>query len=214
MPIRRSVVLAATAALTVTGLGATTGTAAAAPPAGSPLGSYIVTLDGSAVPAQVAARAEHQFGGRTEHVYTAALKGFAVRLPEAVAARLSTLPGVVAVEADQPVQADTTETNATWGLDRIDQHSLPLSTTYNYTADGTGVTAYIIDTGIRLDHGDFGGRATSGVDEVDGGAPTTATATGPTSRARSAARRTASPRRSPSWPCACWTARALAATPA
>jgi subtilisin family serine protease len=168
VPIRRTLALAATAALAVTAVGATAGTAAAAPLAGSPLSSYIVTLAPGNVPSQVAARAEQQFGGRTEHVYTAALNGFAIELPAAAAARLRTLPGVVGVEADQTVQADGQETGATWGLDRIDQQSATLDGTYNYTADGTGVTAYVIDTGIEFSNVDFGGRAVSGVDEVDG----------------------------------------------
>jgi subtilisin family serine protease len=73
------------------------------------------------------------------------------------------------VEADQPMHATTTQTGATWGIDRVDQRNLPLSTTYTYTADGTGVNAYIIDTGIRFSHAQFGGRATSGFDAVDGG---------------------------------------------
>src|SRR6185503_12002394 len=52
---------------------------------------------------------------------------------------------------------------------RIDQHALPLSTSYTYTSTGAGVTAYIIDTGIRFTHTQFGGRAVSGFDAVDGG---------------------------------------------
>jgi subtilisin family serine protease len=63
----------------------------------------------------------------------------------------------------------TTQPDAPWGLDRIDQRALPLSTTYTYTNTGAGVTAYVIDTGIRLSHQDFGGRAASGFDAVDGG---------------------------------------------
>ena len=63
----------------------------------------------------------------------------------------------------------TTQTNATWGLDRIDQRSRPLSTTYTYFNTGAGVRAYIIDTGIRFSHSQFGGRASSGFDAVDGG---------------------------------------------
>jgi subtilisin family serine protease len=64
---------------------------------------------------------------------------------------------------------DTTQTGATWGIDRIDQRSLPLSGTYTYFATGSGVTAYIIDTGIRFTHTQFGGRAVKGVDEVTPG---------------------------------------------
>jgi subtilisin family serine protease len=167
VPIRRTMAVAAVTALTATGIGATAGAAAAAPPAASALGSYIVTLDGSTVPAQVAARAERQFGGRTEHVYTTALKGFAIQMPAAAADRLRTLPGVVDVEADQTVTVAGAA--ASWGLDRIDQRSLPLSTTYTASATGAGVTAYVIDTGIQFSNVDFGGRAVSGYDAVDGG---------------------------------------------
>jgi subtilisin family serine protease len=76
---------------------------------------------------------------------------------------------VLRVEQDGTMEAFGTQTSATWGLDRIDQRALPLSTTYTYTNTGSGVTAYIIDTGIRFSHNEFGGRATSGFDAVDGG---------------------------------------------
>jgi subtilisin family serine protease len=67
------------------------------------------------------------------------------------------------------VRLEATQTDVTWGIDRIDQPALPLSTTYTYTNTGLGVTAYIIDTGIRFSHSEFGGRAVSGFDAVDGG---------------------------------------------
>ena len=74
---------------------------------------------------------------------------------------------VASIERDAEVTAF--ETDATWGIDRIDQRALPLSETFTYTNTGSGVKAYIIDTGIRFDHSQFGGRAESGFDAVDGG---------------------------------------------
>jgi subtilisin family serine protease len=172
VPIRRSLALAATTALTLTGVGATAGTAAAAPPATSSLATYIVTVAPGTASAAVAARAAQGLGGRVEHVYTAALNGFAIRMAPAAADRLTKVPGVVAVEADQVVQARPVqqpapvESTLPWGLDRIDQR---LGTNGSYTAEstGTGVTAYVIDTGIALGNADFLGRAVSGPDEVD-----------------------------------------------
>jgi subtilisin family serine protease len=132
--------------------------------------SYIVTLKASAGDSHAAAaEASRRFGGRVEHVYSNALSGFAISLPDPAAARLAADPRIESVELDGVVTADAVEAPVTWGLDRIDQHSLPLSNSYQYTATGSGVTAYIIDTGIRFTHSEFGGRATSGYDAVDGG---------------------------------------------
>jgi aqualysin 1 len=132
--------------------------------------TYIVTLKASAGDSDAAAAdASRRYGGRLEHVYAHALKGFAIQLPDQAAARLAADPRVESIELDGIVTADTTQANATWGLDRIDQRNLPLSSSYTYSGNGSGVTAFIIDTGVRTSHSDFGGRATSGFDAVDGG---------------------------------------------
>lgn len=78
-------------------------------------------------------------------------------------------PRVAFIEADQTVSIGASQSNATWGLDRIDQSNLPLNNTYNYDANGTGVNAYIVDTGVRISHNDFGGRGNSGYTAVNDG---------------------------------------------
>src|SRR5256714_636867 len=93
-------------------------------------------------------------------------KGFAGRMPAAAAAIIARHPDVALVEQDQVVHLVSTQTNPTWGLDRIDQHNLPVDASYSYNATGAGVTAYIIDTGILFSHSEFGGRAVTGIDEV------------------------------------------------
>ena len=168
MRIRSTLASIAVAVVTAGGVGATAGTAAAAPAANPALATYIVTLEPGSAPAPVAARAA-RMGGRIAHLYTAALDGFAITLPTSAAARLSALPGVIAVEQDAPVSLAATQSAAPWGLDRLDQRALPLSGTYGYTATGSGVTAYVIDTGIQLAHNDFAGRAVTGYDAIDGG---------------------------------------------
>ncbi|MBW3629522.1 MAG: S8 family peptidase [Gemmatimonadetes bacterium] len=109
------------------------------------------------------------YGGSLLHSYSHALKGFAARLSEQAIAGLERNPNVLYIEQDRTVQAVTTQTNATWGLDRSDQRLLPLSGSYSYAADGTGVRAYIVDTGIRSTHTDFGGRVSGGYTAVGDG---------------------------------------------
>jgi subtilisin family serine protease len=108
-------------------------------------------------------------GGTMRFAYTAALKGFAADLPAQAVEALKHNPNVAYVEPDQVVQLFGTETASPWGLDRVDQTSLPLNETYTYTSTGAGVNVYIIDTGILTAHADFGGRASVGVDEVGDG---------------------------------------------
>jgi subtilisin family serine protease len=165
--IRGTLTTAAVAALAVTGATATAGTAVAAPPPATD--TYIVSLATGSAPALTAALAADRLGASVDHVYTSALSGFAVTLPTTAAAELAALPGVTSVEPDRPVQAAETQSDAPWDLDRVDQRALPLSSSYSYTATGAGVTAYVIDTGIRFSHQDFDGRAVSGYDAVDGG---------------------------------------------
>jgi subtilisin family serine protease len=77
------------------------------------------------------------------------------------------LPALLATPALAAVQA-----RAPWGLDRIDQRARPLDGRYHWRTGAAGVTVYVVDTGIRLSARDFGGRAVTGVDEVDGGPAT------------------------------------------
>ncbi len=107
-------------------------------------------------------------GGNVNRIYKNALLGFTISLPEAAARRLSLDPRVAFVEEDSEITLSTTQTNATWGLDRIDQRNRPLSTTYTYSSTGTGVKAYVIDTGIRATHQELAGRVLAGTNTVDG----------------------------------------------
>ncbi len=109
------------------------------------------------------------YGGRVEFVYGAALNGFTLALDDALAERLARDTRVKYVEQDGLVFADTTQSNATWGLDRIDQASLPLSTTFTYNTTASNVNAYIIDTGIRATHTNFGGRVSGGYTAISDG---------------------------------------------
>jgi subtilisin family serine protease len=128
-------------------------------------GRFIVTLRERINPAGVA----REHGVRPDYVYTHALTGFAGRISDAARQGLLRDSRVARVEPDGIATIVTTQSGATWGLDRIDQRDRRLNGTYIYNSSGAGVTAYILDTGIRFTHVDFGGRATSGFDAVDGG---------------------------------------------
>jgi hypothetical protein len=131
---------------------------------------YIVVLDQDTGGVQTrAASIADRFGSAVEHTYTAALHGFSLRLTEKQADQLALEGGVAAVVPDTPVHALGQQANPpSWGLDRIDQHNLPLDGAYNYPNEAENVHAYVLDTGISATHQDFGGRVVPGFD-VGGG---------------------------------------------
>ncbi|MBG6068710.1 S8 family peptidase [Micromonospora ureilytica] len=136
--------------------------------------SYIVVLKDSAVArdrvGDTAKRLSGRHGGTVARTYGAALRGFEAKVSASAAARIAADPAVAYVEQNHTVSISGTQTNPpSWGLDRIDQRNLPLDSSYTYPNTASNVHAYIIDTGIRFSHNDFGGRATSGYDAVDGG---------------------------------------------
>ncbi|MDY7227397.1 S8 family peptidase [Hyalangium rubrum] len=119
--------------------------------------------------AQVARSLSAKYGGSVITTYEHALRGFAGAMSEEQARALSNDPEVAYVQQNQVVVAFDNQANAPWGLDRVDQRDLPLSKSYSYGGQGRGVNAYIIDTGIRTSHSDFGGRAEVGYDAINDG---------------------------------------------
>ena len=140
-------------------------------------GKYIVVLDVDAggrngdlfAAAKLSSDLTNAYGGQADHIYAHAITGFSARMSEEEALKLSADPRVSFVEEDSIVEADITQNNAPWGLDRIGQRDLPLNGIYSYTTTGAGVNVYVIDTGIRRTHTQFGGRAFVGFDAIGDG---------------------------------------------
>ncbi|MFD6099206.1 S8 family serine peptidase [Nocardiopsis flavescens] len=127
-------------------------------------GEWFVVLEDSISTAAVTPAALGIAAGDVNHTYEEVFDGYSATLSTAEVQELRAQDGVAYVE-----QVGTAHTSVTWGLDRIDQEDLPLDDSYSTTADGSGVSAYIIDTGIDPDHPDFEGRASSAFDAYGGG---------------------------------------------
>jgi subtilisin family serine protease len=140
-------------------------------------GRYIVVLnekyiDKSAVAPAIESEAlslAAQYGGNVREIYSNALKGYVLEADEAAAINLSNDPRIAIVEEDSVISVTDTQANATWGLDRIDQRALPLNTQYSYQTTASNVHVYVIDSGVRPTHTDFGGRATADVNLLPDG---------------------------------------------
>lgn len=132
---------------------------------------YIVVFNKATADTTEAAIADtvESLGGTVHFTYASALEGFAATMSADVLKTIQQDASIAFIEADQTVSISDTQPNATWGLDRVDQRDLPLSTTYTYNQTGSGVTAYIIDTGIRRTHTQFGGRALHGYSAINDG---------------------------------------------
>ncbi|WP_204015464.1 S8 family peptidase, partial [Virgisporangium aurantiacum] len=174
LTLKRAVICAAVVALVVGGMGSGAGAAPAEGDvigAGAPAavrGSYIVVLKAGV--SDRSAEFARRVGGKVGHRYRQALHGFEMAMGERAARRLAADPAVAYVEQNQTVTTNGLQSPApSWGLDRIDQRNLALNNRYAYPATGAGVRAYIVDSGIRFSHTEFGGRAVSGFDAVDGG---------------------------------------------
>jgi subtilisin family serine protease len=157
--MRRSLSRAALTAAAVTLLAAA---APAAPASARVAGDYVVVLRDGVSP-DSAVGAARALGADVRFVYRYALHGYAATFTDAALAAVRRDPDVRLVERDRVLSLTGTQPSPPWGVDRIDQRA-GTNASYTWSADGAGVRAYIIDTGIRYTHSDFGGRAVYGND--------------------------------------------------
>lgn len=128
-------------------------------------GRYIVQFESQTA----ASMAATSLAGRISATFSDAIDGFVADLSDDQVTTLRSNPDVVSIEPDRVVSVDETQNGATWGLDRIDQRSLPLNSTYGYSQTGAGVTAYVVDTGVYSAHSEFAGRISSGYTVIGDG---------------------------------------------
>ncbi|MEV0680113.1 S8 family serine peptidase [Actinosynnema sp. NPDC050436] len=175
MMSRKTGLAAFAAGLALAGLPATP--AAAAPAVGTVVqakehyaGQYIVVLkDASAAAVDTTSRSlVATYGGTIASTYKVTARGYSVHgMTEEQARRLAADPAVRTVHQDGKMRGSDVQTNPTWGLDRVDQRDTALDRKYEYNATGEGVTVYSVDSGVRISHQDFEGRARHGYDFLD-----------------------------------------------
>lgn len=130
--------------------------------------TYIVRFT-DALPSTTADLEITSRSGKVTRRLSRVFNGAIISLPPGQLKQLQQSPSVLWVEEDRAVTTQTTVSPVdSWGLDRIDQRALPLSSSYSYDTTGAGVDAYIVDTGILPTHSQFGSRVRAGFDAFGG----------------------------------------------